>query len=128
MALDAIDLEDLIPFPEAPSNVPGRPDISTLHRWRTKGVRGVRLETVRIGGRRFVSRGSLRSFVLRLTAAVDGTIAPEITPSAGRAADAAERELDAKLGRIKSEPARESSPLARAGPHQGNKASTQPEV
>ena len=129
MASDAIDLEDLVPFPDAPSIVPGRPDISTLHRWRTKGVRGVRLVTVRIGGRRFVSRGAILSFISLLTAAVDGTLAPEITPFARRAAEAAERELDAKLGRVNSETATKTSPLAVADPtQQHNKAPPKREV
>lgn len=107
MASDAIDLEDLVPFPDAPSIVPGRPDISTLHRWRTKGVRGVRLVTVRIGGRRFVSRKSLEQFSARLTAVVDGTNTPSMPQSVRRrAVDAAEREVDARMTPAKPNAAR----------------------
>jgi Protein of unknown function (DUF1580) len=88
--------ETLISFQEAPAFVPGRPHISTLHRWRLRGVRGVRLETVLIGGRRFTSREALQRFVAAVSAStgVDGT-APQaqcrIRPEYKRAAAALKR-------------------------------------
>ena len=41
-------------FPEAAKRLPSRPHISTWHRWRTRGVHGIKLATVKIGGRRMV--------------------------------------------------------------------------
>lgn len=37
--------------------------ISTLHRWRLKGVRGRKFPTVLVGGRRYVLRRDLQDFV-----------------------------------------------------------------
>jgi hypothetical protein len=59
--------EILIPFGQAPRHYPGyRPHISTCHRHRLRGVGGIRLETVRIGGRRFTSVEAIRRFVERV--------------------------------------------------------------
>jgi hypothetical protein len=35
---------------------------ATLYRWATEGCRGIRLETIRIGGRRFTSTQALIRF------------------------------------------------------------------
>jgi len=45
--------------------------ISTVHRWRVHGVRGVRLETFRQAGRRYSSREATRRFNQRVTDAAD---------------------------------------------------------
>lgn len=37
--------------------------VSTLHRWRLKGVGGVKLKVTRIGGRSYVLRDDLESFI-----------------------------------------------------------------
>lgn len=56
--------EDLIHFPEAAKEFPGRaPSLQTLHRWRLKGVRGVRLETAIVGGLRYTSREAIARFI-----------------------------------------------------------------
>jgi hypothetical protein len=64
---DVIGLQDV---PELlPEAAPGkRVHRVTVHRWVTKGVRGVRLETTRIGGRRRTSRQAVRRFLDRLNA------------------------------------------------------------
>jgi hypothetical protein len=54
---------DLIPFQQAAAFLPGRPHIATLHRWRLHGVRGRKLPTVLVGGRRFVSRQVLAAWL-----------------------------------------------------------------
>jgi hypothetical protein len=89
--------ETAVPFHEAPKHIPGRPHISTLHRWRLNGARGRRLETFLCGGRRFTTLEAIQRFLCpdevgtAQVAAVDGDRRIQ-----GRA-DAAERELD-KLG------------------------------
>jgi hypothetical protein len=55
--------ESLVSFPDAPNSIPGKPHISTLHRWRLKGVRGRRLETIVRGGRRFTSIEAINRFM-----------------------------------------------------------------
>jgi hypothetical protein len=78
-----IDLlrENSISLTEAAGLVPpgrrGRPThLSTLLRWIKPGVRGVRLEAVRLGGRWVTSREALQRFADRLTAAQAGPTAP----------------------------------------------------
>lgn len=59
-----IDLtaERLLTLNEAAALLPGRPSIATLWRWRTKGIRGRKLECVVIGGRPYTSLAALQRF------------------------------------------------------------------
>ncbi len=57
---------DAIPLTHAPDYIPGRPTISTCWRWATHGVRGVKLSTVIIGGRRYVTLAALEDFLAAL--------------------------------------------------------------
>lgn len=68
-----IDLftENVISLAEAAATLPRRPSISTLHRWRLRGVRGVLLETVLVGGRRCTSREALSRFIKKTTLAAE---------------------------------------------------------
>ena len=65
--------ERLITFCEASGRLPSKPHACTIHRWSRRGVRGVRLETVLVGGRRFTSVEALRRFMQRATAAAQKT-------------------------------------------------------
>jgi hypothetical protein len=51
-------------------------DACTLWRWATRGVRGVKLETLLIGGIRYTSAESLQRFYERTTAAAEKQEAP----------------------------------------------------
>ncbi len=60
--------DDLISFAEAIQRLPAAPGgkrfhIATIHRWRSPGVNGVRLEAVRIGGAWYTSWPSVCHFV-----------------------------------------------------------------
>ena len=97
-----IDLstETLVPWQQAAKHVPGQPHISTLHRWRLKGVKGHRLETLSVGGRRFTSQQAIARFIDACNAPAD---APAATPSftvaqRQRMSDAARQELAAQFG------------------------------
>ncbi|MGD9719773.1 MAG: DUF1580 domain-containing protein [Pirellulales bacterium] len=57
-----IATEHLLTLAEAAQLLPGRPSVSTLWRWRQKGVRGRRLETVLIGAKPYTSREALGRF------------------------------------------------------------------
>lgn len=88
--------EELLPFNAAREEVPWRPHISTWHRWRLRGVRGVKLETVLIGGRRYTSREALQRFIAATTVASSGDRPVARTSRQRNAAiEAAERELTA---------------------------------
>ncbi|MDA8563103.1 DUF1580 domain-containing protein [Mariniblastus sp.] len=68
--------ETLIPFRDVPAwtkeRLGKRIHPSTIHRWRLRGVRGVRLETLLIGGTRNTSAEALSRFFAATTAAADG--------------------------------------------------------
>lgn len=90
--------ETLRTFQAAGQHIPGRgcPHVSTLHRWRLKGVRGVKLETVLVGGTRYTSDEAIARFVAAQNA--DESPAPSISPSQRqRQSEAARKEL-AKIG------------------------------
>lgn len=80
----------------------GKPvNVATLYRWATHGCRGVRLETIQIGGTRCTSQEALQRFFERLTqsdrdpgSAADGTNHRPPTPRRERAAKAFEAKLE----------------------------------
>lgn len=47
---------------ELPSGGPSGVHVSTIVRWSTRGIGGVKLETTRFGGRRYTTRGALLRF------------------------------------------------------------------
>lgn len=66
--------EKLLSVTDACRILPGRPHVSTLWRWISRGVHGHRLETIVVGGRRFTSRESLERFIdATTTSANDST-------------------------------------------------------
>jgi hypothetical protein len=63
--------EEIVAFRKAAVFVPSRPHVSTLHRWRQRGIRGVRLDAVLVGGVWYTSREAIRRFIECATAAAD---------------------------------------------------------
>jgi len=59
--------ETLVLLADAPSEIPGPPSLSSIRRWSRHGVRGAKLETILVGGRRFTSLEAIERF-LALTA------------------------------------------------------------
>jgi hypothetical protein len=92
--------ESLLPFSDA-TVLPGHTrniSLSTLHRWRLRGVRGVKLQSCLIGGRRYTSREALERFFHATTAAANGEPAPIRTPrQREKAIEQAEKELGERL-------------------------------
>lgn len=91
-----INSEELVAIPDTPAEMPNRPHIATVWRWIKRGCRGVKLETVLVGGRRYTSRESIFRFVEATTEAADSGSAtsPNLSPSRRRAHENANRELD----------------------------------
>lgn len=92
-----IDLttETVFPVTEAPKYIPGRPSLGSCWRWVLKGVGGIKLESILIGGKRFTSVEAIQRFCDRRTAAADGAPLPPRTPSQRqREVTAAERECE----------------------------------
>ena len=72
--------ESLVPPAVAPRHIPGRPHISTVWRWMTRGCRGITLESIVCAGRRFTSLEAIERFVAATTAAAAGEPPPTRTP------------------------------------------------
>ncbi len=93
-----VEKEKLISFAQATKILPGRPNITTVWRWRNRGVKGVKLETILSGGRRFTSIEAIRRFQSAVTAAADGVPTDGLIPRHRESAIVlAERET-ARLG------------------------------
>jgi len=77
-----IDLgtETVLSLNQAAKAAPGRPHLATIWRWAQRGVKGVKLETIVVGGRRFTSSEAIERFIARTTAAANGEPAPIRTP------------------------------------------------
>jgi hypothetical protein len=94
-----IDLsaETPITLAEAARTLPGGAvHVSTIHRWRLKGVRGVRLATFLRGGIRCTTDEAIERFFAATTAAADGQVPPTLTSKQRESAiRKAEREFDA---------------------------------
>jgi hypothetical protein len=79
-------LETLITFSEATSFAPSRHpgcklSTTTIWRWAEHGVRGIKLESVYVGGSRYTSREALARFAAATTAVRQGgTPAPPPVP------------------------------------------------
>lgn len=92
-----ISSEQVITFTEARRRLPKRrlrkqPDISTLYRWCQTGLRGVRLESIKIGGQTCTSVEALQRFFDSLSAPVHGTT-KMTSRSRAKHDDAVEKEL-----------------------------------
>lgn len=78
-----VSSEHLIPVREAPRHLPKRPNgkwlhVSACYRWITRGVQGVVLESIRIGGTTYTSLEALQRFGDRLSPAAPSP--PEKAP------------------------------------------------
>ena len=71
-----IEVENLIPFRDVPQwtkeHLGRRVHPSTVHRWRLRGARGVKLEAILAGGTRYTSTEAIYRFFAAVTAAADG--------------------------------------------------------
>jgi hypothetical protein len=88
-----VERDQLITMAEVSAMLPNRPSLCAIWRWRTKGVRGKKLETVVIGGKPFTTRAA----VARFAEYQGGSDAPQSRTPAQRqrAAEKASRELEA---------------------------------
>jgi hypothetical protein len=87
--------EQIRSYAETSKILPGKPHCATIARWALKGRKGVRLESVVIGSRRFTSVEAIERFVARLNdKALPG--APRDTTQRARRDEDVERQLDAE--------------------------------
>jgi len=89
--------DDLLTLSEAATLFPrrrggARVNTSTLWRWRTRGSRGIRLETVKVGSQVCTTADAIRAFIAARSAA-DVATCPQ-APSPSKASANAMRELE----------------------------------
>jgi hypothetical protein len=94
MAIDPVT-EETFPLNHAPERLhfrkEGRPVcVQTVWRWALKGLRGIKLETLKIGGIRVTSEAALRRFF----AAVNDAGSPPEPDHAAQHRQAVDQELD----------------------------------
>ena len=88
----AIDLqsEPPLPYNEAGKLLPAdrRPSATTWWRWSTRGVHGIKLETILIGGRRYTTAAALQRFVDQLSERSAGATSSSVDQLSERSAGA----------------------------------------
>lgn len=97
----SLEHETLISLNEAAARLPSsragkRIHVSSVYRWAGRGVRGVRLETVSIGGATKTSVQALQRFADRLSAA-RSTSDPEPSPGDPKPLPATDAAIDQRL-------------------------------
>ncbi|MFH1918785.1 MAG: DUF1580 domain-containing protein [Planctomycetota bacterium] len=99
MAID-LNTEEVLPFALAARRVPGRNGkgvaVSTLFRWASRGVRGIRLEFLQTGGVMSTSTEALQRFFDALTeqtVSANGTPREPTPRERSAASEKAKREL-----------------------------------
>lgn len=55
--------ESLLTVTQASQQIPGRPHVATVWRWILKGLNGIKLGSVKVGGRRYTSAEAIESFI-----------------------------------------------------------------
>lgn len=101
--------ENLIGLSEVPKLLPKRSNgkrihISAIYRWAQKGIRGIRLETLRLGGTTYTSREAIQRFADSQTAnatSVDSRNSQLTSRTRIYQADKAEEKVLKVLGIIK---------------------------
>ncbi len=95
--------ETLIALRDAPKHLPARPGgkrlhISAVYRWITKGVAGIVLEAVRVGGTTYTSLEALQRFADRLSHPAQRVAVPVPMTARRSARQGAQRALEIELG------------------------------
>jgi len=94
-AIDTVSLAPYTPAGVKSLGLPGSVSPATLHRWRIRGIRNVKLVTFLRGGRRWVTRQALQQFLEDVTSAADNGFRRAALPMSDAALRAAERDLEA---------------------------------
>ena len=95
--------EQIFPLVTTGDHLPGgranRVNRSTPYRWVFKGVRGVKLETICIGGTRWTSREALERFFQATTKAADAMLSTPASPAESKPAQARQAAVDRELAK-----------------------------
>ena len=67
---------DAVPVVKLPEMLPGQPSVATVRRWIRDGAGGVRLSSIKLGGRRLVSLTAAERFCEQCTTAAEPQLPP----------------------------------------------------
>ena len=99
-----ISTEELLLIRDVPGFLPPRPNgkrvhVSAIYRWLAKGVRGMKLEAIKLGGSTYTSREALQRFAERQSRPAESTaLEPACGLARQREIERAEREARRELG------------------------------
>lgn len=93
--------DKLLSLKEISKNLPRCPSPACLWRWHKKGIRGIRLETILVGGRRYTTANAWSDFIEKTTLASDKKDVFE--PETERSVETKERLVDSGLLPINEE-------------------------
>lgn len=91
--------EHLLTLSAAARDIPNRNsgrgvNVSTVWRWTLRGIRGVKLDTILVGGIRYTSHEAMQRFFAATTAAANGqAVLSRTADQRQKQIEAAEREL-----------------------------------
>ena len=99
-----ISTEKLIEINKVPKEVErltgSRPSLQTVYRWRQKGVAGIKLETLFVNGKSYVSLESLNRFFVQSALAKQGRISIATTAALEHAKERRRKHYDAEAQRL----------------------------
>lgn len=98
-----IDLQtqEHIAIRDVRNHIPGNPHLATIWRWIYRGVRGQKLGTIVVGGRRFTTKEEIEKFIAATTATAAGGEPTPARTAKQRARDIARAELELRLAGIR---------------------------
>lgn len=80
-----MDLGELMPLNEVVKMIPRRNNntihVSTLHRWRSKGIGGVKLEAQKIGGLYYTTKSAVNVFLSNINQKLISPVAKDYETS-----------------------------------------------
>ncbi|WP_044303122.1 DUF1580 domain-containing protein [Rhodopirellula sallentina] len=59
--------EDLLGMTQVPPVLQKRVNVSTVWRWANRGIKGIKLETIKLGGKTLTSQQALTRFIEKTT-------------------------------------------------------------
>jgi hypothetical protein len=103
MAID-INAEELLELSKVPANLERRTgkrlNVSTVYRWINRGIAGIHLETILVGGSRYTSAQALNRFFTQSTLAKQGKLSKATTEGIRRAKDIRQKQVEARAKRL----------------------------
>lgn len=97
MPIDAIR-DHLVEMGDVPrvleETIKKRLNLATLYRWQSRGIAGIKLETILVGGKRFTTVEALNRFFAQSTLAKQGRLSIATKEGMARAAAIRQKQID----------------------------------